>query len=112
MFTSASLLSILKIMIFSSVFFVWVVRYQNIIEEFKTFQYPNWLRDLVGILKISFVILMLTDDPAQVMVGASGIALLMIGALVTHLKVKNPAQKMIPAITLLILSSIILFSSI
>jgi non-specific serine/threonine protein kinase len=45
-----------KILVFSSVIFVWCIRYKNIIEEFKKYGYPDWLRDFVGILKISFVI--------------------------------------------------------
>ena len=44
----------LKIIVGASIFFVWVVRYQNIVEEFKEFQLPEWLRDMVGIFKIAF----------------------------------------------------------
>ena len=34
-----------------SVLFVWVIRYDNIIKEFKQYELPDWLRDFVGILK-------------------------------------------------------------
>ena len=44
----------LKIVVVAAVFFVWVVRYENIRKEFKDYNLPNWFRDLVGILKISF----------------------------------------------------------
>ena len=30
----------------ASIFFVWIVRYANIVEEFKQFRLPDWLRDL------------------------------------------------------------------
>ena len=36
------------------IFYVWVVRYQNIISEFKEYGIPEGLRDLVGILKLFF----------------------------------------------------------
>ena len=44
----------LKIILVSSIFFVWVVRYQNIIKEFAEYNLPNWLRDFIGIIKITF----------------------------------------------------------
>lgn len=110
MLAVSSLTSILKIVVLSSVIFVWVVRYQNIIEEFKFYKYPNWLRDIVGILKISFVILIVSSDPFQVQVGSAGIALLMLAALFTHFRVKNPFQKMLPSLSLLVLSCLIFLS--
>ena len=48
----------LKIIVGVAVFFVWVVRYDNIKKEFIYYNLPNWLRDLVGILKISFAIML------------------------------------------------------
>jgi hypothetical protein len=104
-------ISVVKIIVFSSVLFVWVIRYQNIVEEFKFFNYPNWLRDLVGILKISFVVMIMNSDAFLVRCGSTGIALLMLAALATHFKVKNPSQKMLPSLTLLILSLLILKSA-
>jgi hypothetical protein len=101
----------MKVLTLCSVMFVWVVRYSNIVEEFKHYQYPNWLRDSVGILKMTCVVLMISSDDTLVTVGASGIALLMIAALGTHFKVKNPPQKMVPALILLLLSSYILFAT-
>lgn len=109
MLMTSTLSQLIKILISSSVLFVWVVRYQNIVEEFKQFRYPGWLRDLVGILKISFVFLILSSDLALVKIGAIGIATLMVAALITHLRVSNPFSKMLPSLTLLILSLITFF---
>ena len=50
---------ILQIITATSILFVWVVRYENIITEFQQYQLPIWLRDMVGILKISFAIMLL-----------------------------------------------------
>ena len=104
-----NILETLKILVFASVLFVWVVRYDNIIEEFKVFGYPSWMRDLVGILKISFVIMLMNKNSDLINLGCMGIILLMICALVTHFRMKNPLPKMLPSLTLLFLS-IVIFS--
>jgi hypothetical protein len=99
-----SVLLLIKILILSSVLFVWVVRYDNIVEEFKQFGYPQWLRDFVGILKITSVGLLLTEDPNLVSLGSLVICTLMLAALATHLKVSNPFYKMLPSFSLFSLS--------
>jgi uncharacterized membrane protein YphA (DoxX/SURF4 family) len=68
------------------------VRYENIISEFKHFKYPDWLRDCVGILKLTFSILLLIGITQQsfAVAGGIGITLLMIAAFFTHLRVSNP----------------------
>ena len=107
------LVAILQIFTASSIFFVWVVRYENIIEEFEYYKLPTWLRDLVGILKVSFGIMLLVGiyDEKFKLIGAGGLTLLMIAALLTHVKVKNPIYKAVPAVTLLSFSVIIILSS-
>ena len=94
----------LKIIVGASIFFVWVVRYQNIVEEFKEFQLPEWLRDMVGIFKIAFAFMLQTASAHLVMLGSAGIALLMVAALVTHFRVNTPYFKRIPSASLLIIS--------
>lgn len=108
MITLPSVIYILKTLVAGSIFFVWVVRYQNIIEEFRAFGLPAWLRDLVGILKVSFVLMLLSSDSNAVLLGAFGITVLMLAALLTHLKIKNPFYKMLPSMSLMILCLIIL----
>ena len=101
----------LESLVSASIFFVWVVRYDNIVSEFKQFGYPDWLRDLVGILKLTLSVLLLigiTDNRFAV-AGGIGIALLMIAAFVTHIRVKNPLHKMMPSLTLMVLSILIAF---
>lgn len=93
----------------ASIFFVWVVRYDNIIQEFKQYGLPDWLRDLVGILKLTFALLLLLgiQRASLAIIGGLGIAGLMGCAFVIHLRVKNPMFKMLPSLTLLALSLII-----
>jgi hypothetical protein len=109
---SISIFEVLRIVIMASVLFVWVVRYENIVLEFKQYNLPNWLRDLVGILKISFVIMLNSDDSALVLLAASGIIFLMLAALITHLRIKNPVSKMLPAFSLMLMSIAILIGTI
>ena len=99
-----SLILALKIIIASSVFFVWVVRYENIINEFNQYQLPDWLRDTVGILKISFTAMLFFQDINLILLGSIGIVLLMLAALGTHIKIKNPIEKMFPAMIVLIIT--------
>jgi len=102
---------VLQALVAASIFFVWVVRYDNIIHEFKQYGLPDWLRDLVGILKLTFALLLLLgiQRTSLAMIGSLGIAGLMGCAFVMHLRVKNPVFKMLPSLTLLALSLIIAF---
>ena len=107
------LIEVLQIITASSILFVWVVRYDNIISEFQQYQLPVWLRDTVGILKLSFAIMLLVgifNDNLKLL-GSSGLIILMLAALLTHVKVKNPFYKALPSLTLLTFSTIILLSN-
>ena len=99
----------LQALVAAAVFFVWVVRYANIIHEFKQYGLPDWVRDLVGILKMTFALLLLigVERPQFAVVGGVGIALLMLAAFVTHLRAKNPIFKMLPCLSLLVLAALI-----
>lgn len=99
----------LQALVATSIFFVWVVRYGNVLEEFKHYGLPDWLRDLVGILKLTFALMLLIgiERKPLAVAGGLGIALLMVCAFFTHLRVKNPLFKMLPSLTLLVLSIVI-----
>jgi len=99
----------LQAFVTASIFFVWVVRYDNIIQEFKQYGLPDWLRDLVGILKLTLSLLLLIGIERKpfAVAGGLGIAFLMGCAFVIHLRVKNPWFKMLPCLTLLALSAVI-----
>lgn len=101
------LIEVIKALVVSSIFFVWVVRYQNIVEEFKLFSYPSWLRDIVGIIKLTCALLILQPSQQLVLIGSAGIVLLMIAAVITHIRVSNPLPKMLPSLALLALNACI-----
>ena len=94
-------LEILSILVFGSIIFVWGIRYNNIKDEFKHFKLPNWLRDLVGIFKFSFAIMLFNENLEVVRLGALGIAVLMIAALLTHVRLESDAPRMLPSFSLL-----------
>jgi hypothetical protein len=70
----------LKALVASSIFFVWVVRYENIDSEFNQFGNSNWLRGLFEILKLTFSILLLVCIKREqfAVVAGIGISLLML----------------------------------
>ena len=99
----------LQALVAASVFFVWVVRYDNIIQEFKEYRLPDWLRDVAGILKLTFSLMLLIGIERKhfAIAGGSGIAALMACAFAVHLRVRNPPLKMLPCVTLLLVSLLI-----
>ena len=96
-----ALLTMFKVIWSITIFYVWVVRYKNITEEFKGYNYPYWFRDFVGILMLSFSAMIMKNKNELIILGCLGIIILMIGALWTHYMVKNPLQKTIPAFAVL-----------
>ena len=102
-------LELIKVVVMISVFFVWVIRYDNIIKEFEQYELPNWLRDLVGIIKLISVYLINFSSPELAKAGAAAVALLMLAAMGTHLRVKNPIHKMIPSTILCAICTTLFF---
>ena len=105
--------AVINVLIATSIFFVWVIRYDNIILEFKEFNLPDWLRDLTGILKLSFAAMLLVggQDAQLKLLGASGIALLMASAQIVHIKCGTVKFRRMPSFLLLFLSLISAFYS-
>ena len=103
-----SIIEALKIIAGVAVFFVWVVRYENIKKEFVHYNLPRWLRDLVGILKLSFGAMLQFSNTGIVQLGALGITILMSAAVVTHIRLKSRFRDYIASVAMLAISLIIL----
>ena len=108
----SALLTIFKTILSISIFFVWVVRYKNITEEFKGYYYPYWFRDFTGILMLSFSAMIMKNKTELIILGCLGIIIQMLGALWTHYMVQNPLRKTIPAFAVLGLCLFILYFTI
>ena len=104
-----NLVEALKVIASVAIFFVWVVRYDNIKNEFEEYRLPTWIRDLVGILKISFAAMLQFSNQDMVKIGALGISLLMCAAVITHFKLKSNFRKYIASVAMLMISCFILF---
>lgn len=95
---------------------VWLLRFNtdtsyrggnaaNMKEEFANYGLPNGSVYLIGFLKISSAIGLIVGIfvPSLIIPSASLLALLMVGALIMHVKVSDPFKKYIPALTMLAL---------
>jgi hypothetical protein len=117
------LVQICQIIIGCGLLNVWLLRFNkstayrggtaaNMLEEFAAYGLPSWSCYLVGFLKVSsaFALLagLLPNLSFLVLPAAIVIALLMAGAVAMHLKVGDPAKKSLPALSVLILSAIII----
>ena len=102
---------------------VWLLRFNkstayrggsaaNMLEEFAAYGLPVWSCYLVGFLKVAsaFALLagLLPALSVLVLPAAIVIALLMAGAVAMHVKVGDPFRKSIPALSVFILSAIII----
>ena len=65
-------------------------------------------RATLSLFKIAFAFMLQTTSAHLVMLGSGGIALLMVAALVTHIRVNTPYFKRIPS-ALLLMISLLLF---
>jgi len=110
-YTLETIIEALKIVAGVAIFFVWVVRYENIRKEFEDYRLPTWVRDLTGILKISCACMLQFNDANIVQLGALGISGLMISAVTTHIRLKSTFRKYIASVAMLSISLLILYFS-
>jgi hypothetical protein len=103
------LLECLNMFVAVSIFYVWVPRYFNIIEEFKQYNSPDYLRDIVGILKLTFAFMLVAKNSQYVLVASAGLAFLMLAAFATHIRMKNNYKLFFPSLFLLLINSFIFY---
>ena len=79
-------------------------------DEFKAYGFESWFMKLIGFLKLSLATLLVLGIwiPSLISVCAFIIGLLMIGAIIVHNKINDPFIKSIPALTMLVLCSILI----
>lgn len=67
--------------------------------EFQTYGLPPWACPVVGVVKVGAALALIAGIGAPMLVipAAGVIAFLMAGALVMHFKIRDPAQKSLPA---------------
>ena len=75
-------------------------------SDFQHFGLPDWLRNIVGGLKIFCSILLIAGiwNYKYAVIGSIGIAVLMLSATAVHIKEKDPFSKIWPALGLALLA--------
>ena len=83
------------------------------IEEFRQYGLPDWMRKFVGTTKLALSALLIIGIwyPPLAFGAAIAMALLMAGAIGAHMRVRDPIKKSLPALTMLSLSVFIAFSN-
>lgn len=110
-------LSIAQVAIALGILNVWLLRFKkasayrggtakNMREEFAAYGLPVWFMWGVGGLKIIFALSLLVGfwRPQLIQPAAVGLAILMMGAIVMHIKVGDALNRTAPAATMLVLS--------
>jgi hypothetical protein len=82
---------------------------ENMKEEFAVYGFPVWFMYLIGAAKISLALMLLAGTwfPVLILPGALGLAVLMVGAVSVHIKVKDNLTKTAPSLSVLLLCILI-----
>ena len=83
---------------------------QTMAEEFRVYGLPDWFRNVVRVLKLTAGTLMVVGIwlPQAALVAGIALVILMGGAILMHIKVRDPLFKSIPATTFFVLSGLVM----
>ena len=114
--SSSVISTVLQIVVALGLLNVWLVRAQastayrggaaqSLKEEFSAYGLPDWTFFAVGFLKVASAVLLIVGIWAPVLIRppAAIVAVLMIGALAMHAKVRDPLTKSLPAFLMLVM---------
>ena len=84
---------------------------KNLIEEFKVYGLSKTFCYFIGFLKVSLALILLASIQFEdlTLIGSLGLALLLLGSIIMHLKVKDELYKSFPAFLFLVLNLTIAF---
>jgi hypothetical protein len=99
-----------QIIIALSIAFVWIYHFSNVVNEFHEYHLSDLVRSTVGAAKISLATLLVAGiwHPDLVLIPAALMALLMVCAIIAHLRVHHTWQKSVPAFLLLLLCLLVI----
>ena len=113
---------ILQLVISVGLINVWLFRFSkvtdyrggdanNMKEEFHAYGLPAWLMYVVGFLKIAIAIMLIVSIWIKELLQYNLwlLSVLMFGAVLMHLKVKDPIKKSYPALSILFMIALILY---
>lgn len=103
---------------------VWLVQYNKptqwrggdattLREEFKVYGLPEWMFYVVGFLKVTLALLLIVGIwyPVIRHYAAAGLAILLLGSIIMHIKISDPLKKSLPAFIFLLACVYIAFAS-
>jgi hypothetical protein len=112
-----TIVTIVQIIIGLGILNVWLLRYnrstayrggnaRNMKEEFQVYGLPVWFMTVIGAIKVVLAVMLLAGVVVHGLTtpAAYGMAVLMLGAVAMHVKVRDPVKKALPALTVLVLS--------
>ncbi len=85
----------------------------NIIEEFQVYGLPIWSCYSIGALKVVLAVLLIISIwyPELKEFSALGLAILLLGSILMHFKIKDPLYKSFPAFLFFVMCTLIAASS-
>ncbi|OBX26476.1 DoxX-like protein [Gelidibacter algens] len=111
------ILIILKLIVGISILNVWLVQpnkatkwrggnAKTIVEEFEVYGLSKTFCYVIGFLKVSLSLLLLASIWFESLTGyaSSGLALLLLGSIIMHIKIKDPMYKSVPATLFLLMN--------
>ena len=112
----------LQLIIGLSILNVWLIQYnkstqwrggnaRTIKEEFEVYGLPEWSLYVIGFLKVTLAIALICGIwfPELIKPAAIGLAVLLTGSILMHVKIKDPIKKSFPAFLFLVLCLILIF---
>ena len=132
-----SVILVLKLIIALGLLNVWVMRFNkptqyrggdsnNMREEFDSYGFPGSFMYAIGSFKCVLALLLLCSvlssfvdvpflnsiDFNQIeLIGLYLLSIIMLGAILVHIKLKDPAMKSLPAVLILAMSSLVIYFS-
>ncbi|MDQ0873412.1 putative oxidoreductase [Paenibacillus sp. V4I3] len=84
---------------------------KQMVDEFTRYGMPQWFRVITGLLEIAGAALLVAGiwNDSLIVIGGLLLAVIMAGAVITHLRIKDPVSKIGMPIILFILTLAVLF---
>lgn len=114
------LLITLQVIVAVGIFNVWLLRFNRstpyrggdsgtMKQEFAAYGLPAWMVWLVGSLKVACALALLAGFmwPLVIAPAAALLALLMLGAIAMHARVRDPLKKSVPAMAMFLMNAVL-----
>jgi len=108
---------VLKVIVSFSILNVWLVQpkkptkwrggnAKTIVEEFEVYGLSKSLHYVIGSLKVGLALLLLASIQFEslTLIGSLGLAILLLGSVIMHFKIKDPMYKSFPAFLFILMN--------